>query len=67
MPSPSKVVPCVDLVKTNIAADVEVDFNDQYDKEHIPAVASVPGGLQARRFLAVDGQPRTWRCTSWRI
>jgi hypothetical protein len=58
MPSPSQVAPCVDLVKTNIPADIEVDFNGQYDKEHVPALASVPGCLQARRFLAVDGQPK---------
>ena len=34
----------------NIAAEVEAEFNDWYDKEHIPALAAVPGVLAARRF-----------------
>jgi len=46
------------IVKTDIAADIEPDFNDWYNKEHAPALASVPGCFRARRFLAVDGQPK---------
>jgi len=34
----------------NIAPAVEADFNAWYDKEHIPALAAVPGVLCARRF-----------------
>ena len=34
----------------NIAAEVEAEFNEWYDKEHIPALAAVPGVLCARRF-----------------
>jgi hypothetical protein len=34
----------------NIAPDVEAEFNEWYDKEHIPALAAVPGVLCARRF-----------------
>lgn len=34
----------------NIPAEVEAEFNDWYDKEHIPALAAVPGVLCARRF-----------------
>jgi hypothetical protein len=34
----------------NIPTDVEAEFNDWYDKEHIPALAAVPGVLCARRF-----------------
>src|SRR5687768_15370040 len=34
----------------NIAPDREAEFNDWYDKEHIPALAAVPGVLCARRF-----------------
>ena len=34
----------------NIAAGFEAEFNDWYDKEHIPALAAVPGVLCARRF-----------------
>ena len=34
----------------NIAPDLEAEFNEWYDKEHIPALAAVPGVLAARRF-----------------
>jgi len=34
----------------NIAPDLEAEFNEWYDKEHIPALAAVPGVLCARRF-----------------
>jgi hypothetical protein len=34
----------------NIPTEVEAEFNDWYDKEHIPALAAVPGVLCARRF-----------------
>ena len=34
----------------NIAPDFEAEFNEWYDKEHIPALAAVPGVLAARRF-----------------
>jgi hypothetical protein len=34
----------------NIDPALEADFNDWYDKEHIPALAAVPGVLCARRF-----------------
>jgi hypothetical protein len=34
----------------NIAPELEADFNAWYDKEHIPALAAVPGVLCARRF-----------------
>ena len=34
----------------NIAAELEAEFNEWYDKEHIPALAAVPGVLCARRF-----------------
>jgi len=34
----------------NIAPEFETEFNEWYDKEHIPALAAVPGVLSARRF-----------------
>jgi len=33
----------------NIAPGLEAEFNEWYDKEHIPALAAVPGVLGARR------------------
>ena len=34
----------------NIAPELEAEFNEWYDKEHIPALSAVPGVLCARRF-----------------
>ena len=34
----------------NIAPEREAEFNEWYDKEHIPALSAVPGVLSARRF-----------------
>jgi hypothetical protein len=34
----------------NIASELEAEFNEWYDKEHIPALAAVPGVVAARRF-----------------
>ena len=34
----------------NIAPEFDAEFNEWYDKEHIPALAAVPGVLSARRF-----------------
>jgi hypothetical protein len=39
----------------NIAPELEVEFNEWYDKEHIPALAAVPGVLCARRFRGTSG------------
>jgi len=42
----------------NIAPEREAEFNEWYDKEHIPALAAVPGVLCARRFRGVSGNRR---------
>jgi len=42
----------------NIAPELEGEFNDWYDKEHIPALAAVPGVLAARRFRGTSGNRR---------
>lgn len=39
----------------NIAPELEAEFNEWYDKEHIPALRAVPGVLCARRFRGVSG------------
>jgi hypothetical protein len=39
----------------NVAPEVEAEFNEWYDKEHIPALAAVPGVLAARRFRGISG------------
>jgi hypothetical protein len=39
----------------NVAPELEAEFNEWYDKEHIPALAAVPGVLCARRFRGQSG------------
>jgi hypothetical protein len=39
----------------NIAPELEAEFNEWYDKEHIPALGAVPGVLAARRFRGTSG------------
>ncbi|MSO76263.1 MAG: hypothetical protein EXQ87_05040 [Alphaproteobacteria bacterium] len=38
------------MIAMNVAPEHEADFNDWYNKEHIPALSAVPGTLSARRF-----------------
>jgi hypothetical protein len=40
----------------NIAPELEAEFNEWYDKEHIPALSAVPGVLCARRFRGTGGR-----------
>ena len=37
---------------------VEEEFNDWYNTAYIPPYLAVPGCLGARRYVAVDGQPK---------
>ena len=39
----------------NIAPKLEAEFNEWYDKEHIPALSAVTGVLCARRFRGTSG------------
>ena len=42
----------------SVPPEHETDFNAWYDKEHIAALAAVPGVLAARRFRATAGGPK---------
>jgi hypothetical protein len=46
------------LVGMTPALGVETAFNAWYDNEHVPALASVPGVLSARRFRTAGGSPK---------
>ena len=39
----------------NVVPEVEAEFNQWYDKEHIPVLRAVPGVLSARRFRGTSG------------
>ena len=46
------------LVGMTPASDVESAFNAWYDREHVPALAKVPGVLSARRFRSSGAGPK---------
>ena len=39
----------------NVVPEFEAEFNEWYDKEHIPALSAVPGVISARRFRGTSG------------
>jgi hypothetical protein len=46
------------LVWTDIPADVDAEFNDWYNREHLRERIEVPGFVRARRFAALSGRPK---------
>ena len=46
------------LVAMNVKPEVEAEFNDWYDTEHVPRFRQVPGCLAARRFHVTSGAQR---------
>jgi hypothetical protein len=45
-------------VWTDIAPEIEAEFNAWYDTEHIPERLAVPGFLSGLRYRAVEGEPK---------
>ena len=56
--SPEKPAEVVLTVRLNTPADHERAFNEWYDEDHVPALVGVPGVYCARRYVAVDGDPK---------
>jgi hypothetical protein len=50
--------PFLQMGRIDIPAMVEEEFNDWYNTAYIPPYAAVPGCLGARRYVAIDGQPK---------
>lgn len=47
------------IIWTDIPAEHETAFNEWYNREHAPdRVLGIPGFIQARRFVAVEGAPQ---------
>ena len=46
------------VVWTDIEAEHETDFNEWYDKEHIPQLLSIPGFHSGQRYQAAEGKPK---------
>jgi hypothetical protein len=46
------------LVQTDIPDDIVAEYTQWYDVEHLPRLVTVPGILRARRYEAIEAQPR---------
>jgi hypothetical protein len=46
------------LTSMNIDATHEAEFNRWYDREHLEERVAIPGFLEARRYVAHDGNPK---------
>ena len=47
------------LTSMNIDAADEAEFNRWYDREHLEERVAIGGFLEARRYVAHDGNPKT--------
>ena len=50
------------VIAMNIAPEHESDFNEWYNKEHIPALGAVPGTLCARRYRGTGAAQASSGC-----
>ena len=55
---PGQDTPWLYLVHTDIPDHIVGEYNEWYDKEHLPRLVTVPGVVRARRYTAVSGSPR---------
>jgi hypothetical protein len=46
------------LTSMNVDAADEAEFNRWYDREHLEERVAIPGFLEARRYVAHDGDPK---------
>jgi hypothetical protein len=49
---------CVQTGRIDMPAHMEDEFNAWYNTAYIPGYLAVPGAIRARRFVAVEGQPK---------
>jgi hypothetical protein len=50
------------MVYADVPAALEDEFNRWYDEEHIAERLSIPGVLDAARYVAVRGGPKYLAC-----
>ena len=55
---PETDTPWLYIVHTDIPDDIVDEYNEWYDREHLPRLVTVPGVIRARRYNAVSGNPR---------
>lgn len=46
------------IVRVDVDQEKEKEFNDWYDKEHIPALLKVSGVIGACRYTSLEGTPK---------
>ena len=47
--------PWLYIVHTDIPEHIAAEYNEWYDREHLPRLATVPGVLRARRYERISG------------
>ena len=57
LPSPENAGGVI-LVSMNVDPEREEEFNDWYNTCYIPGFLQVPGVIRARRFTAIEAQPK---------
>jgi hypothetical protein len=55
---PKEDTPWLYIVHTDIPDHIVDEYNDWYDREHLPRLVTVPGVIRARRYAATAGNPR---------
>ena len=50
--------PVLQMGRIDVPAHYDEEFNDWYNTAYIPPYLQVPGVLRARRFTAIEGQPK---------
>jgi hypothetical protein len=52
--------PGLSIAAMNVVPEMETEFLEWYDSEHLPQLAAVPGVLSARRFAATENSGRKY-------
>jgi hypothetical protein len=50
--------PALQMGRIDVPSHYEEEFNDWYNAAYIPPYLKVPGVLRARRYVAIEGQPK---------
>jgi hypothetical protein len=55
---PGEMPRFLQMGRMDVQASMEEEFNDWYNTVYIPGYLRVPGVIRARRFLAIEAQPK---------
>jgi hypothetical protein len=55
---PDKTADSVLCSRMNVTPEHESEFNEWYNVDHVPALVGVPGVICARRFVAIESEPK---------